>query len=322
MSDRGLRRGDLVEVRGAAEILETLDDRGALDAMPFMPEMVAYCGKRFTVSQRTDKVCDTIHNDGSRRVADAVFLDDLRCDGSAHGDCQAECRFYWKEAWLRPVAPADPVAPPNADDDVARAALSELVGTHATAGSNGDTRHRCQATDMVAASLKLSTMDPRPYLREYTSQNVSVRTFTRVMARAAVMQPLHKVGLLPSVPVRGTATKSPTAPPLQLQPGDWVRVKSKPQIEEMLTDKGMNKGLWFDREMIPFCGNVYRVRQRVRRIVDERTGKMIEFGTDCITLDGVVCSGELSTARWFCSRQIFPYWRECWLERVDGPNGS
>jgi len=57
MKDHGLRSGDLVEVRSAAEILDTLDADGALDAMPFMPEMVPYCGRQFTVSRRADKVC-------------------------------------------------------------------------------------------------------------------------------------------------------------------------------------------------------------------------------------------------------------------------
>ena len=32
-----LRAGDLVEVRSEREILATLDDTGALDALPFMP---------------------------------------------------------------------------------------------------------------------------------------------------------------------------------------------------------------------------------------------------------------------------------------------
>jgi hypothetical protein len=35
-----------------------------------------------------------------------------------------------------------------------------------------------------------------------------------------------------------------------------------------------------------------------------------------------VCSGEWSTQRWFCPRAIYPYWRECWLERVQPPDGN
>ena len=39
--DRPLRPGDIVELRPAAEILATLDESGALDNMPFMPEMLS-----------------------------------------------------------------------------------------------------------------------------------------------------------------------------------------------------------------------------------------------------------------------------------------
>ena len=41
--------GDWVEVRSRDEILATLDKDGRLDGMPFMPEMFAFCGKRFRV---------------------------------------------------------------------------------------------------------------------------------------------------------------------------------------------------------------------------------------------------------------------------------
>ena len=68
----------------------------------------------------------------------------------------------------------------------------------------------------------------------------------------------------------------------------------------MLTDKGANRGLWFDREMMAFCGKVFRVHARVTQIIDERTGEMISLTSDCIMLENGVCSGELSTGRWFC----------------------
>ncbi len=82
-SDRPLRPGDVVEVRSANEILATLDEDGSLDAVPFMPEMLRHVGKRFTVTRRVEKICDTIANTGSRRMTDTVYLEDLRCDGSA-----------------------------------------------------------------------------------------------------------------------------------------------------------------------------------------------------------------------------------------------
>jgi hypothetical protein len=317
MREGALRSGDTVEVRRAAEILQTLDDKGALDSMPFMPEMVQYCGRRFRVDRRAEKVCDTINSTlRSRRLANTVFLDELRCDGAGHGGCQAECRFFWNEAWLRKVDPATP--PTEHDYDVsARAALLERVeGATRRPGDDSTIRYRCQATEMVAASTPLATADPRPYLRELTSANVSIRTFTRVMSRAAVMQPAHHFGVLRWP--KGPNTRSPKTEPLGLQAGEWVRVKSREEVEATLTNTGANRGLHFDIEMVPYCGQVLQVRGRVSRIIDERTGEMLEFGSDCIKLEKAVCSGERSTGRWFCAREIYPYWRECWLERLEG----
>ena len=97
-----LKVGDWVEVRSFAEICATLDVQSSVDALPFMPEMARYCGRRFKVYKRAHKACDTIDTYMNRSMADAVHLE-LRCDGSAHGGCQAGCLIYWKTAWLKPV---------------------------------------------------------------------------------------------------------------------------------------------------------------------------------------------------------------------------
>src|SRR5436190_6977755 len=97
---RTLRPGDHVRVRSAEEIRRTLDARGTLDDLPFMPEMLRYCGRTFRVHRRVDKINNMITKTGLRRFERAVTLRDLRCDGSAHGGCQAECQILWKEPWL------------------------------------------------------------------------------------------------------------------------------------------------------------------------------------------------------------------------------
>src|SRR5262245_5692728 len=104
-----LRRGECVEVRSEAEILATLDASGALDGLPFMPEMRAYCGGRFRVSARADRT--VVQQLGVRRMQDTVHLEELRCDGAAHGGCSRGCLIFWKEAWLRRLGTASVVRP-------------------------------------------------------------------------------------------------------------------------------------------------------------------------------------------------------------------
>ena len=96
-----LRVGEVVEVRSEAEILSTLDANGRLEGLPFMPEMLKYCGQRFQVYKSAHKTCDTIQPVGMRRLKDAVHLEGLRCDGEFHGGCQYGCLLFWKEAWLK-----------------------------------------------------------------------------------------------------------------------------------------------------------------------------------------------------------------------------
>src|SRR3989442_14243615 len=173
MSQQKLRQGDLVEVKGPSEILATLDERGALLGLPFMPEMVPYCGRRFTVERRAEKVCDTIHYTGSRRLHDSVLLEDLRCDGSRHDGCQAECRLFWKEAWLRKVETKVPATRAFAPADLA--ALLERTSRNARraveVSGRLEPRYVCQATDLPQCTEHLKTWDARSYARQYTSGN-------------------------------------------------------------------------------------------------------------------------------------------------------
>ena len=100
-------------------------------------------------------------------------------------------------------------------------------------------------------------------------------------------------------------------------PGISCRCVPRRRSRARLTRRGHLRGLSFDREMLPYCGGTYRVQDRVQRLIDDRTGRMIEIPSDCLILQGVVCSGERSHGRWFCPREIFPYWREAWLRPVD-----
>jgi hypothetical protein len=322
LSERPFRRGATVEVRPPHEILKTLDGRGELAGLPFMPEMARLCGHRFTVIGQAERVCDTITDTGcaSRRMLDTVLLDDARCDGGGHGGCQAKCRIYWKTAWLRNV-PRDAPAPVHVSESAVQDLINRLCDHSSYSLHDGATRFRCQATQMVEASIPLSRTDLRSYLRVYSSGNVSLPHFARIMLRASIIEIARRFNRRRDVPLRGASQRSPLTRPLDLSPGELVRVRSPREVRETLTMAGANRGLSFDREMVPFCGHQFSVADRVNRLIDERTGELLTMKSDCIALDGVECSGEYSWARWFCSRGIIPLWRECWLERVQNHPG-
>jgi hypothetical protein len=317
--ERPLRPGDVVEVKSPAEILSTLDGSDALGNMPFMPEMLRHTGRRYTVSRRVDKICDTVSASGSRRLHSTVYLDDLRCDGSAHGGCQAGCKLYWKEDWLRRVDTAAETADVVEEPSSALEALAE-AGTRTTRESETEEVWRCQATEALDASEHLRVFkDPDQYWREFRNGNFGRVRFIGLLLRALVMELAHRVGLLKGLPLHGPEPKSPQTETLDLQPGELVQVRSPAEIQATLDDKGFSRGLSFDREMLPYCGQTLRVKKRVDRLIDEKTGRMLRIPKDCIILEGPVCSGECSTGRWFCPREIYPFWREAWLRRVEDP---
>ena len=315
-----MRTGELVEVRPADEILASLDDGDALEGVPFMPEMLQYVGRRFRVSHRVEKICDTAGGTYvSRRMRGTVMLEDLRCDGSAHGGCQAGCRLYWKEEWLRPAEPGTGASFESDETPMAELKARSSAGTRTIRELEGapTETYRCQATEALAASEPLNRYDPRQYVRELISGNVGPIRLLRVAMRAFSINMRRRLGLLGYVPLQRDGKPAVTGESLGLRPGDLVQVRSPEEIAPTLDEKGTTRGLFFDWEMIPYCGGTYRVSDRVERFIDDRTGKLIEISSDCIILDGVVCTGERSSNRWLCPRAIYPYWREAWLRRVD-----
>jgi hypothetical protein len=323
---RRLRAGDWVEVRSVPEILATLDERSRVSGLPFMPEMLQFCGKRVRVCKSAFKTCDTIKSYRARRMADAVHLEGLRCDGAAHNGCEQACLIFWKTAWLRPVsqdevpaAPAGSMHPGAADGSIASRldALQRHTRAWTDEADGADDRYCCQATEVLAATQPLDWWDPRQYVRDIVTRNVKIRTFIHYAAIAVfniVWRRITRNPLYPYAP--GLAQEAASGAALNLQPGDLVQVRSREEILRTLNKKRDNLGLSFDVEMEPFCGKTFRVLKRVEKLIHERTGKMVKIRRDCIVLDGVTCGGCLSRNRMFCPRAIYPYWREIWLRRV------
>jgi hypothetical protein len=346
MSKTKLKAGDWVEVRSKEEILATLDKRGQLDGLPFMPQMFLYCGKRLQVYKRAHKTCDTVFPVRGRWMAEAVHLE-TRCKGLGYGDCQAGCLIFWKEAWLRKVdgenAKTESVASVVSGQKAVCTEQDVWAGTRAPGQPNdaAEPIYVCQATQLPYATTELRWSDMRQYIEDYTSGNVGLWTIIKGGVYASyyristsrfglgpamrwfydTFHPLWRGTLFPrhtgKIPV--TQPTPTPAQPLNLQPGELVRVKSHEEILKTLNTENKNRGLYFDAEMVPFCGGTYRVLKRVNKILDEKTGKMAKMKSESIILENVFCQSRYSFCRMFCPRAIYPYWREIWLERVSEP---
>jgi hypothetical protein len=342
--------GDWVEVRSKDEILQTLDKRGQLDGMPFMPEMFAYCGQRLRVYKRAHKTCDTVNDYKGRRLENAVHLEGSRCDGSGHAGCQAGCLIFWKTAWLRRL----PVESDASSREVSAARgpagaerpcteVDVVAATRQPDAADGGPSYVCQATQLPAATKPLSHWELHQYVEDYQSGNVRLGSMAASFLYMAYTHWLMNlgIGIGPALrwlydllqKIRGgtqyprihgylpAGSRTPAAS-LGLQPGEWVRVKSRDEILATCDEGDMNRGMKFDAELVPYCGGTYKVLRRVTKIINEKTGKMQEMRTPCIILDSVVCQARYSECRLFCPRSIYPYWREIWLERTTPPSSA
>jgi hypothetical protein len=326
-----LKVGDVVEVRSRAEILATLDEAGTLDGLPFMPEMLAFCGRRMVVRKSAHKTCDTINHGPLRRMKGgaAVHLEHARCPGSYHGGCEAGCELFWKEAWLRPI---------DGEQGEGRGSIvcteQQLVTLTRQPHQNGTPLYRCQATEMLNATEPMSPWDLRQYVRDVRSGNVRAWALLKSIAWSAFRWMTEHVRgfklqvwlfnqiqrLRGGSPFRMLAGERTTTPKqrLDLTAGEPVRVKHVDAITRTLDREQKNRGLYYDLEMTPYSGQEHEVERRITRIIDEPTGRMLTLPGDCVLLKGVVCTGRYHR---YCPRAINSYWREIWLERA-GDGGT
>lgn len=98
----GLAAGDWVEVKSLREIEATLDSRQRNRGLEFSPGMARYCGRRFRIAQRIERMI--LETTGTLRdLSDTVLLEGLNCDGACSRGCPRANPLYWREAWLRRI---------------------------------------------------------------------------------------------------------------------------------------------------------------------------------------------------------------------------
>src|SRR5207302_8001005 len=120
-----------------------------------------------------------------RRMDSAVHLENIRCNGQAHGGCQAGCLVFWKEAWLKRAEPHR--EKPSADRRIAPSPVMQPLapstgcteqdvwsGARAPgeALDSNDPTYVCQSTRVGHPTKPLAWWKSRQYLAAYLSGHV------------------------------------------------------------------------------------------------------------------------------------------------------
>ena len=297
--------GEPVEVKSAAEIAATLDADGKLDGMPFMPEMLAFCGDKLTVSRRADKTCVEGFY-GMRKLGGAVLLEEARCDGAAHGGCQRNCMMFWKEEWLKPAVDGQAAIVSDLKMETQARKLLASLPTR-----NGD-RYACQSTTLGEITHPQSKWAVGHLVTDLRRGELAPIDFALMIGRTFVNRARGLLGLADLGALIGKSDgKSKTV--LNLKPGEWVKIRSAEEITATLGPDGRNLGLTFEPEMTRYIGGTYQVDFPVRSIILEETGEMTRLNRT-VALKGLACQGICAKN---CPRANTLYWREAWLERVE-----
>ena len=292
--------GEVVEVRTENEILDTLDENGTLEGLPFIQDMRKYCGRRFRVLRRVSKII--VEGVGAGRIGNTVILAGVTCDGEWNEGCRRTCPLLWKEAWLK-----------RANNSVEK--NQTIQGKPSVAEVHVETLPKlplCQSINLLKATSLLRRWDFRQYIWDITSRVYGPTEGMRsvLTSLSARIQKLL-AGNRPS-PLSGGLKRTPSAT-LDLKPGELVEVKSKEEIIATLDSMGRNRGLYFTPEMVKHCGKRFRVLKRLDKMMNEKTGEMMKIA-NTVLLEGSTCDGK---AHGGCQRLCYCLWREIWLRRVN-----
>lgn len=311
-----LQAGTIVYVRPVQQILATLNQQGTLDGLPFMTEMLRYCGQRCRVASHVEATC--VLGSGLRRfeLDDVVTLEGVRCDGQAHEDCEVACVIFWKEAWLsRKSLPG----PGNLDPRFEPGTIELLSGSHSR-------QLVCQSTALRSATEPVGRC--RKYaliIKHLLTRRIGFRLMVRYAGPALfwrLVGPFYRFGkgVKAKLAAKGPAELpdrcSSEGAPLPLKPGDWVQVRTKQEIQQTLDSNARNAGLSFTLDMFPYCGGTYQVRSPIHTIIRETDGRRVHLH-NTVSLNQVTCRGLLHCG--VCPREHFLWWRDAWLKRAASP---
>jgi len=300
--------GDIVEIRPWPEIRATLDERGLLDELPFMPEMLAMCGQRAVVFRCMHRLFDYRKSRRMRHMDGAVLLVRAVCNGAQHGHCEASCHTIWKTQWLRQVPPGVAGTTP-APSDGARDNTAGIAAPKRNAASQA---YFCQLTQLHEASRPVRRRSAAEVLMPLVSGNVALPAYILGWLTHIFNNVQHRRQGVGYPALELITAEAATGDEEPIRAGDHARVRSAAQIRGTLNSQFMHRGLWFEPDMLKYCGRCYPVQAEVRNLIDIVTGEMLTMKTPAYILKGVHFSGE----RQMFNSQFEPlFWRSVWLKR-------
>jgi hypothetical protein len=172
----------------------------------------------------------------------------------------------------------------------------------------------CQVPCLQRIAEGSSEMPPQSFARRLKlmiRRGLSPQTERRLKMRSNdLMNWFCRIRGKPERPVARPTGGSP----IHLKAGDWVRIRSRAEIDATLNHWRQLRGCTFMPEMDQYCGTTQRVLKPLERFVDERDLR-VKTSRGIVLLDGVVCQGTADFGR--CDRCCVMFWREEWLEKID-----
>ena len=99
-----------------------------------------------------------------------------------------------------------------------------------------------------------------------------------------------------------------------MKTNDWVRVRSRDEIEATLDKENRLKGCLFLKEMGDYCDTYQRVLKPVEQFLDERT-YFVRKVSGIVLLEEAICKGtEIPDG---CDHSCYFFWREEWFEKIE-----
>ena len=194
----------------------------------------------------------------------------------------------------------------------ARSMVFSMPGQHARHHTARDAEMKCQLVSTVNAGRR--TRGICAYLVIWWR---AASRFARWYFRCAQQIVGGDKRIIPA----GVSPQRQSVNQRRLRAGDWVRVRSRSEIERQQQDADISDVVAFiPAPMSRYCGRTLRVLRVLEHYYDEVRADLCR-AENAVLLEGATCDSSQLGGR-HCDRGCLHFWKESWLERVADPGGD